>query len=804
MRESDKQVTGLSSKEVEERTKLGQVNRTKVVVGKTYFQIFKDNILSLFNIVLFVIAGLMIYAGYFDSLFFIVVLTANIIIGLYEDITARRLMDKMKISTEANAVVIRDGKKVTIKASEIVLGDIVELSLNSQISVDGHIIKGNLKVNESLLTGESEDVIKNIGDNLLSGTYVTSGTALMIAEKVGGDSYSNQLSAQAKKFKRSPSVILKSLRQLFRVISAFVISIAAFTVILYAVQGKFSDEASFKAAIGPISGSMVGMIPSGLYLLTSAALAVAVIALARKGAQVQDFYSVEMLARTTTLCIDKTGTITTGKMKVNKILMLSNVPQREIRHILFDLINATGDNNATASAIKKACDLGEAHYKVIDSCPFNSANKYSAVTFADKGTYVMGAPEFINISDYEKIDKHAEEYTEKGFRVLFLGANDNKINNGKVDGIFEPIALIVLEDEIKPSVKDTLKWFKDNGVKIKVISGDNALTVSKIARLVELDDADNYVSLEDMDKEQVKAIANKYTVFGRVTPEQKEILVEALKENGEKVAMTGDGVNDILALKKADCSIAMASGADSARDASHIVLLNNDFDSLPKVVGEGRRVINNLQRTCSLFLVKTGFTMFYSLLFLILSACMNNPDIKFPFITNYMYLWEFASIGMSSFFIALQPNEELIQGKFLSNILKKAIPGAVAIIITTSIPFILYLINPDQFAIYSINHAAQIGAVLFTIVAFFVLLKVCSPLDKFRTIVFIGSGVVNLGGLILCIIFSIFTVGWNFLKIDFKNFAPVNWLIIAITGTLCVAAYLLFFQVIKIIKGDKE
>jgi len=796
------EITGLTSEQVKSLNKEGKTNYVKIVSGKSYFQIIKDNVFTFFNVLLYVIAGLMIYGGYYDSLFFIGILTCNIIIGLYEDIKARHLMDKMKISTAPKAKVIRDGKQIVIPCSEIVLGDTIVLETGDKISVDGKIIYGTISVNEALLTGEADDVSKNIGSSLLSGTYVTSGLAYMVAERVGKDSYSNFLSQQAKKFKRSPSVILRSLRHLFKVIGGIVIVIGVATIILYAVQGQFSTPESFKKVIGPISGSMVGMIPCGLYLLTSTALAVGVISLGRKGARVQDFYSVEMLARCTTLCIDKTGTITDGTMSLVKVINLCGEEERRLKHITSDFLRATGDKNSTAQALLKDFNL-EPYYKAVNTIPFNSKNKFSAVEFDNNRTVILGAPEFINYTSQDKIQNTINEFTDKGYRVLLLAYNKEHIVDNKVTGDFHPLCLFILKDNIKPNVKATLGWFKQNGVKVKVISGDNALTVSKIAKIAGVENYDNYISLEGKSNEEVKRLALQYTVFGRVTPEQKECIVTALKEAKEVVAMTGDGVNDILALKKADCSISMANGADATRDASHIVLMDNDFDSLPKVVGEGRRVVNNLQRTCSLFLVKTAFTMTFSIIFLLSSAILNNPAIKYPFLTNNMYLWEFASIGLSSFFIALEPNAEMIEGKFMNNILKKAIPAAVTMILCTAIPFILYLLNtnlPLYFEVFSIEKAAGMASIIFTIVGLFVLLKVCTPIDRYRSFVFLGAAIVNVVGLMLCILFSIYKAGWNFLKIDFNTFSIRNWLDICVVSLIGIGAYFVYFSIVDIFK----
>lgn len=796
---------GLSSKEVEERISKGQINKTNITVGKSYLKIFTDNLLSFFNILLFIIAGLMIYGGYYTGLFFLVVLIPNIIIGLYEDITARRLMGKLHVLNAPHATVVRNGVVSQIPAEELVLDDIVELTANAQICADSELVQGNLGVNEALLTGEPDVIYKKPGDTLYSASYVVNGGAYAKVTKVGNDSYVQSLQSEAKKFKRIKSEILTSLNKLFKLIGIVVIIMAISMVTVYAIQGKFNNVESFKAIIGPISGSLVAMIPSGLYLLTSVALATAVINLANKHAHVQDFYSVEMLARTDVICVDKTGTITDGTMILETIDILSKDDENHIKAIIYKVLNATGDNNATAKALMDNAIKG-IEEKPTAVLPFASENKYSGASFRD-GTYLIGAPEFINLENKAQIMKHVEEYTFKGFRVLVLAKSKDQISGNSFKNSCETLAILVLRDHIKDDAKQTFEWFANNDVNIKVISGDNAITVSEVAKAAGIPNADLFISLEGLDDDQVRDAATKYNVFGRVTPNQKAILVEAIQKAGHTVAMTGDGVNDILALKKADCSIAMASGAEASKNVSHIVLMNSNFASLPAVVAEGRRVVNNLQRTCSLFLVKTMFAVVMTLTFLLASVIARNPNIVYPFVTNHLYIWELVCLGVPAFFLALQPNNERIKGKFLTNLTKKSLPAGIAMLIGIFILLGFYFIS-KVCGIYTGAGTLQISvnmAVLFmSLFAIVVLYKVCSPLDKYRAFVLGIAAAADIGCIIVSYIIYVCTGRGNFFKIDFSILSGVNYLTTALVLLGVVVVFLVVSYILEIARGERE
>ena len=808
---------GLSKEQVEERKKAGLVNKTKVVVGKTYFEIILTDVFSLFNILLFIVAGLMIAAQYWTGLTFLVVLIPNIGLSLYEDIKARHLMSKLRVLNQPKHIVIRDGQQVTIQAKDIVLDELICLESGNQISVDGALLSGSLIVNESALTGESKNIVKNPGDFLYSGSFVVSGNGNMRAEKIGEESYIETIQSKAKKFKRSPSEILKTLTWLFRIIASIVVTLALAIGIIYYFKGGFTEAGAFnyeefKDSIKGISGSMISMIPAGLYLLASVALAVAVLKLSKKGARVQDFYSVEMLARTTVLCVDKTGTITDGNMEVKKVLIIGpdKYTTEDISQIMSNLLHATKDNNFTAQALKKYFNY-ESTKGVVEALPFNSENKYSAATFKGGETYVLGAQEFLNIPNLNSLVLRSEEYTNNGDRVLVLAKSSKPIKDGKIQNEVNPVALIVLQDHIRENAIETFKWFKENGVKIKVISGDDPKTVSHIASEVGIEGAERYISLAGLSDEEIAKIAPLYDIFGRVNPDQKEIIIQALKNEGEKVAMTGDGVNDILALKRADCSIAMNNGSEAAKNVSHIVLTNSDFNSLPSVVAEGRRVINNLQRTSSLFLVKTMFSMTTTLVFLILMATLG---IKYPFEATHFQLWSLINIGLSSFFLALEPNQEPLKGSFIGSILRKAVPGFATIILSVLAIYMLHIFqdNTIQYTgIYELHTAATMSVIVFTVLGLVVLLKICLPFNKYRAIVFAGAATVEVGLLVAAAIISYKVTNteslvYKFLTfgIDFKSLTLVNWFAIAIIIVLATAIYLIVSYVVEVFKGEHQ
>ena len=804
---------GLSDEQVLLRKKQKLVNKSKKAFGKSYAEIIISNVFSFFNVLLYAIAGVMIYfAVRFNEpkiiwgMFFMVVLLCNTIIGLYEDIKARYLLGKLRLITQPKATVVRNGKEVVVDVQDIVLDDIVIIEKDTQIGVDGIVLQGEVGVNESFITGESVNVFKGIDKEVYSGTFVASGSAYIRADKVGSDCLANSLQAKANTFKRSPSEILRSLKRLFLVIGVTVIAMAIFMVIVFAVQGKFANDELLLKGVKSITGSLVAMIPSGLYLLTSTALAVGVIGLSKKKAQVQDFYSVEMLARVDTLCVDKTGTITDGNLVVKKVIPLkANALDGFIAQAVSNVICATKDKNATARALKEYFDL-ELSAGVTVALPFSSENKYSGASFKGGKTFIIGAPEFMPLVNKAGVIKRCEEFTKDGYRVVVLGEGSQVIKDNKYEGTLEAVALIVIKDHIRDDAAETFAWFKNNGVDIKVISGDSARTVSAIASEAGIANADKFISLEGMSLEEVKAIAQEYTVFGRVTPEQKEALVIALKEAGKTVAMTGDGVNDILALKRSDCSIAMASGADAAKNISHIILMDSNFARLPAVVDEGRRVVNNLQRTASLFVTKTIFAFAITFIFTMASIVERDPIVQYPFVTNHLYLWEIFTSGYAAFFLALERNSEKIEGKFLPNVFKKAVPAALLWIASVCIIFIFFVLQRNKalnLGIYSRDCAVAMCVITFSVLGVAFLYKVCAPMSKYRFIVFISIAVINTISLTVTSVVSLVNhIVEPVLQIPYIEMTGPAVLTTAIVTIVCAALYLFVYQIIAIKKGE--
>ena len=808
---------GLSEEQVNSRIEQNLINKTKMIAGKTYWEIIRTNVLSFFNILLFIIAGFMMYANtndgvaktkWYSGLFFLLILISNIILGLYQDLKAKHLMNKLKVITTPMCKVVRNGKEIEIKPSEIVLDDILVLHAGEQVPSDSILLDHRVLVNESMLTGESHNVEKNEGDILYSGSYITTGNCFAKVEKVGKENYIETLTEKAKAFKRNPSHILRSLKILFRYLGIIIIVGALVTIttsvsIEVANKGYFSDR-DFVLLIRPVAGQMVAMIPAGLYLLTSLALASGVLSLYRKRANVQDFYSIEMLARSDVICVDKTGTITDGNLVVKKIDNLSKLSDKEIKSIIHSLVKATKDENPTAKALLKECGESET-FDAAQTLPFNSENKYSGISISNGTTYLIGALEYMNIKNKDVLIKQSEEYTSKGFRLLAIAKGKERISGNHYKENVELLAFIILQDHVKDDAKETFAWFQNNHVQVKVISGDNALTVSEVARSAGIEGAERCISLEGTSVEEVKKLAEDYVVFGRVTPEQKEALVIALKEHKHTVAMVGDGVNDMLALKRADCSIAMNSGSLSARNVSHVVLMDDNFATMPSVVGEGRRVINNLERTGSLFLTKTIFAIVMAFVFFIVSLS-SKGKYTYPFSTNNMILWEVMGIGLVSFFIALEPDSKPIKTGFLRQILLRAVPNALLICISVYICYMLFVLQNSGVMYTGVGEldlskgelilprygATALSVLVFSVLGIFILFMTCRPLNLYRGIVVGASSLVTF----LIILLFALKGGENLLGI---NFDKLNWeyyFIALVIVVSLIAVYLLIHSLI--------
>ena len=770
---------GLTDSQVEARLNEGLVNKTKKKVTKSYGRIIFDNLFNFLNIILFCVFVIMVVAGLSISHYvFMVILCCNIIIGLYQDIHARLLVDKLRVTVNPKTTVVRSGRTMMLDASEIVLSDIIELHAGDAIPADSQIVEGEISVDESLLTGESVPVPKKRGDMIYASTYLTKGVCRAKVKRVGAANYVESIQATAKQFNRPKSEIKKSINILMTVCGVLSIAFGIMTVCAYAIplleSGVplsdifFNHSQSFMKFVESFSGSIVAMLPAGMFLLTSLSLAVGVVALARKRILVQQLYCIEMLARIDVLCLDKTGTLTDGTMAVAGTSQMNASAAAELATAVSSVLHFTHDSNATANALKAAygADCKESMAYCI---PFDSELKYSSVTLSNGMTYVFGAYGFVPIKPNEKIGSFVESKAREGYRCLVVAKSKKPIEKNKAPKGCDPIGVVYLSDHIKDDAKQNIEWFKSNGVSVKIISGDDPVTVSEIAKRVGVDHAEKYVSLEGKSVDETAKLAGSYSVFGRVSPEQKAVLIDSFKKQGHKVAMTGDGVNDILALKVADCSIAMASGADAAKNVSHLVALDSDFSRLPDVVAQGRRVINNLQRTCSLFLSKTFFAVLLTFLFSFINI-YGGP--RYPFSTSNLIIWEIITIGIAAFFLALQPSNERLRGSFMLNVLAKAFPSGLCEVLIALIPYMLAMINPGLFisapgdAESILELTKTLSVVMFTLFSYIVLVWVCLPINAYRGVVF--GGAVALGAGVLA--FDFFAAKGKLLGINWQGF----------------------------------
>lgn len=704
---------GLTLLQVKQREKQGLSNKFKQKSSKSVFRILFDNICTFFNLIWLIIFIALISVESYQNLLFVIVVCLNTIIAVVQEIKAKITVEKLKMITTPKITAIREGKQEQIYSSKIVLDDILKLSVGNQIPADCVLIEGHVEVNESLLTGESKAIKKKIGDTLLGGSFITSGLCYVRVNKVGKDCYIQTIASQAKKFKSPSSNLFKDLNAIIKYIGIMIIPVG----ILMFFNNYFSSGKNINVTIVKTCGSLIGMIPAGMFLLITIALAVGVIKLAQKKTLVQDIYSIEMLARTNILCLDKTGTITDGTMQVKEVLMLDKT-EFDFEEVMGNFLSCQDVHNATSRAFVEHFGCVKT-LKMCSKIEFSSERKFSAVCFENVGTIAMGAPEFLGVKLSKSILSKIKKRAINGERVLLVVHSKKTIENDKLIDV-KPIALVVIEDHIRPDAIETIEWFKNNNVEIKIISGDAPTTVSAIAKRVGVENADKTISLEGMSLEEVEKIASKFTVFGRVSPEQKHMLIKSLKKAGNVVAMTGDGVNDTLALKEADCSISMADGSDVARSLSHLVLLNSKFSSLPAVVKEGRQVVNNVQQSSTLYLMKTFFTITLSLISLItLSA--------YPFQPSQLYLLELFVIGLPSIILALQPNDKIIKGNFIMQVLKNSIPYGSLLLFNVLVVMII-----KNFVYLNVEEYATLSTLVLTTIGFLNLTRLCFPFNKLR------------------------------------------------------------------------
>lgn len=762
---------GLTSDQVQTRIAKGKVNLDIGVTTKSIKQIVKDNVLTLFNLLNIVLALSLFFVGSFKNMLFMCVIVTNVFIGIYQEISAKRTIDKLSIISSQRVRVIRDGKKMQIYINEIVMDDIVCLRRGDQIVSDSVVVEGKCFVNESLITGEFDPMCKESGDMLLSGSYLVSGECKAQVVHVGIENYASKISKDAKYVKKVNSEIMFTFKKIILFISFFIVPIGIMLLIRqFGVQTN-----TFQMAVEKTVAALVGMIPEGLVLLTSSVLAVSVVRLSRRKVMVQELYCIETLARVDVLCLDKTGTITEGVMELQDVVPFENKSEEDIKNAASFLLAGLNDSNPVFIAIKENFIKSE-DATILNSVAFSSEKKWSGVSVAGRGSYVMGAAEYVlNREKYEMIKQRVQDMSKDNRVIVIVHSNEN-IRDGKLPAEMEILGFLLFRDKIRKNAIKTLEYFKQQGVQLKIMSGDNPVTVSTIAERVGFDGADKYIDATGLntDEDILKAV-DKYNIFGRVTPQQKKKIVNALQEKGHTVAMTGDGVNDVLALKEADCSIAMAEGSDAARNVSQLVLLDSDFSSMIEVVKEGRRSINNIQRSSSLFLVKTMYSFLLAVIFMFLEA-------QYPFMPIQLTLTSVLTIGIPSFILALEPNHDIVKGHFFSNVLRKAVPGALTIVLN----IILIMTLRDIFSI-SAPQVSTISVLLTGFSGMMLLFQVCRPFNILRRVLFYG----------MCLGF---VIAFIFFK-DLFSLSDLTFNMILISGVLMFIA-LVFFKLMTFLFDD--
>lgn len=728
--------TGLTAQQVQEHRMHGWTNQPVDPPSKTTKEIIQENVFTYFNLIFLVLAVLLCLVGSFRDLTFLPVIVLNTLIGIIQETRAKKVLDNLTMLNAPHAMVIRDGKKSQINAEDLVVDDIVIFEAGNQVCADAEVCAGEVQVNESLLTGESDEITKRKGDQLMSGSFIVSGQCHARLDKVGADSYISRLTLEAKAMQNTEqSEMIRSLDKLVKWVGVAIIPIG---IILFIQAFVFQGE-GFQSSVTSMIAAVIGMIPEGLYLLASVALAVSSIRLAQKKVLLHDMKCIETLARVNVLCVDKTGTITENTMEVQDVIPTKEYEEGKLRplsELLGDFTAAQSSDNITMEAMKRYFKIASGK-KAVAKTGFSSASKYSSVTF-EEASYVLGAPEFVLKEQYENYEEAISAHASKGARVLVFGTAKEEPDGKPLKEAVMPLAYVLLANPIRQEAKETFTYFAEQGVEVKVISGDNPLTVSEVAKEAGIAGAERYVDASTLHtEEEMRAAVLNNAVFGRVTPNQKRKFVQILKEEGKTVAMTGDGVNDVLALKDADCSIAMASGSDAAAQASQLVLLESDFSCMPEVVLEGRRVVNNIQRSASLFLVKNIFSFLLSLVSFVFM-------FTYPLEPSQISLISMFTIGVPAFFLALEPNKNIIKGHFLTNVFLKALPAALTDVLAVG----ALVIFGRTFGVSSADISTA-ATMLLSIVGFMILYTISAPMNVLRGVI-LGGCIV---GLLFCSIF---------------------------------------------------
>lgn len=774
-------IIGLTEEQVKERVLLGEVNKIPKAPSKTFLQILRSNFFTMFNALNLVLAVAVIIAGSPKNAIFAGVIIVNSLIGVIQEVKAKNIIEKLSVISEANCNVVRNRVLKKIGIEEIVKDDIIYIKSGDQILADGVLSEGNeIEIDESMLTGEADPIHKKNNDSLLSGSFVVAGEGYMRVTKVGANTYSSRLADEARKFKITNSELQNSLNKILKVLLILIVPIG---IILATTQLKFIKASWQDAVIGTVSG-IIGMVPEGLVLLTSATFIVAIIKLSKYDTLVQELSATEVLARVDVLCLDKTGTITEGALKLIDVINLSSYENSEIDAVLASIAHNLPSKNPTQQAVLDRYKK-DSNIEIIEKVPFSSKRKWGGIVTKDKGTWIFGAPEIVMGNKYLEIKCKVEEEARKGRRVLILAKSKlNSLRGEKLKEI-EKVALVLIEDIIRKDAPKTLKFFKDEGVSVKVISGDNPVTVSAVAKRAGVLRAENYIDARELpeEMEELRKEVEKYSVFGRVTPHQKKALVIALQENDHTVAMTGDGVNDVLALKEADCGIAMANGSDAAKAVSQLVLMKSNFSALPKVVAEGRQQINNLERVAQLFLTKTTYSIILAVVFSILL-------LPFPIQPIQLSLIGSCAIGIPALFLAMLPNSERVKKGFLGRILTASIPNGVLIAIFVSATFVI----SNNYGT-SLETSRTLSVLMLAGVSMVILFKVALPITPFKIgLVILMMLIVSLG----------FITPIGRLIFTLTKLSPMQWLLSAGAIALSVPILATLVSVIRIKKNVEQ
>jgi len=722
---------GLTGEEIRQRIDAGLDNRISARQSKTAGQIILHHSFTFFNLVFLVLAGILLLSGSSPmNMTFLVVVLVNTVIGCFQEIRAKRAVDKLTLVAPQQTLVLRDGSWTKVRWDTLVQDDIVQFSAGDQICADGILVEGEIQVNESLITGEADAVKKVPGDTLLSGSFLVAGRGNARLTQVGDNSFAAKLATEAKKNPTAAkSEMMRSLDKLIRVVGYALIPIG---LVLFYQQFsvlKLGLQQSSEATVA----ALVGMIPEGLYLLTSVALAASALKLSKKRVLVQDMACIETLARVDVLCVDKTGTITEAAMEVENVLPLTEDAPEYLESVMTALYGSREPENDTGRALKEMFG-GDTDWRCTAYFPFTSQTKWSGGDFENQGSFLAGAPEFVMGDRFPEIRETVDAWSNKGYRVLLVAGYAEALAEHLQPELLRPLALVLLTSRIRENAKETFSYFAKQGVAIKVISGDNPITVSQVAQRAGIENADAYIDATALHSfEDILEASEKYTVFGRVTPDQKKLLVIALQKNKHTVAMTGDGVNDVLALKQADCGIAMASGSQAASQVARLVLLDSDFAAMPHIVGEGRRVINNIQRAAALFLVKNIFSLALALITLFTSW-------PYPFEPLHLSIISALTIGVPSFFLAMEPNYERVRGRFITGVLRRAFPGGL-----TNIFVVLVAQGFMSVFRFEFGPFQTVCTAILAVVGLLVLFQVCKPFDKFRMLIWILMALALLG-----------------------------------------------------------